>query len=232
MTSNALTRATFSELRAAASLLFDTSEADIMLKSRFPQHVRARQALMSALRLRGKSFPEIGILMKRDHSTCHSGHAEAQSLCARDPVFAGAVARLVSLPAGGVPALRAEVGDRAAASCTPDVAVVSPTYSNARRQPEHAPDRIADWLNEALAPLCRHVRVSWDGSPPTPSLPDVFSVASFGAQVPLIVIDRPDGLLQIVEKQGRKRTVLAEEYHLSTAAKALLREVAALPEEV
>lgn len=81
----------------AASKAFKVSLGDLLSSDRHKPLVRARQAVMLALRKQGLSFPKIApILNLKDHSTVIYGVRQAEYLAANDAGFARALARVVA----------------------------------------------------------------------------------------------------------------------------------------
>ena len=66
--SNPLQQILFEEL-AFIQRDFPVTSADVLGRSRSRTVVRARQALYRRLRARGLSYPEVGKLVDRDHTT-------------------------------------------------------------------------------------------------------------------------------------------------------------------
>jgi chromosomal replication initiation ATPase DnaA len=80
-----------------ASELFKVHPRDLISTYRFNFIVRARFAMYLALRQRGWSYPKIGRLLKRDHSSVVHGVKRAQYMVEKDPDFAAKVQELTMI---------------------------------------------------------------------------------------------------------------------------------------
>lgn len=76
----------------AASEVFGINRDDIMSGSRVGPIVMARKAAYLAARMEGHSFPEIGRIMDREHSTVKHGVNSARWYYDRDPEYAAKIA--------------------------------------------------------------------------------------------------------------------------------------------
>lgn len=77
------------QVTTLAGHLFDVDYDNIMSKRRDHTIVRARQAAMCALReVKGFSFPHIGRMFERDHTTVMHACEKTQCLLASSPEFA------------------------------------------------------------------------------------------------------------------------------------------------
>lgn len=85
------------DLVSACAELFDVHPRDLTGNYRYAFITRARYALFLALRQRGWSYPRIGRLFKRDHSTVIYGISRALYYCERDPDYADKVRVLKDL---------------------------------------------------------------------------------------------------------------------------------------
>lgn len=74
--------------------LFLVAPRDLTGRYRFDFVMRARFALYLALRLQGRSYPNIGKIVDRDHSTVMNGVKRAEWYFERDSVFASKVTEL------------------------------------------------------------------------------------------------------------------------------------------
>lgn len=79
-----------------AALVFDTTTKDILSNSQFPEHVRARWAIMLTAFELGYPFTGIGRALNRDHSTVMYGVDQCYLWMARDVPFRNRVTRLQS----------------------------------------------------------------------------------------------------------------------------------------
>jgi chromosomal replication initiator protein len=83
-------------LRTAADV-FGISLSELTGDSRFTDLVRARWAVMLAMRARGVSMPRIGAALGgRDHTTILHGLKKATALRATDPAFASKCAAVAA----------------------------------------------------------------------------------------------------------------------------------------
>lgn len=83
------------EVVEEASRLFHVHKRDIVGPYRFTFLMPARFALCKALRERGLSYPHIGRIMNRDHSTVIYAAGRAEYMMERDPHYADKVNRLI-----------------------------------------------------------------------------------------------------------------------------------------
>lgn len=84
------------QVTTIAGHLFDVQYSDILSKQRDHTIVRARQAAMSALRqVKGFSFPRIGRMFARDHSTVIHAWEKTQAMLESNPEFANRYACLL-----------------------------------------------------------------------------------------------------------------------------------------
>lgn len=74
--------------------LFLVAPRDLTGRYRFDFVMRARFALYLALRLQGRSYPNIGKIVDRDHTTVMDGVKRAECYYERDSVFASSVNEL------------------------------------------------------------------------------------------------------------------------------------------
>jgi chromosomal replication initiation ATPase DnaA len=89
----ALTPERIARAAQAAGRAFEISPHAIIGRRRLPAIVRARLALYAALyRVCETSYPQLGRLLNRDHSTILYGVREAERDAATDPDFAAALA--------------------------------------------------------------------------------------------------------------------------------------------
>lgn len=86
-----------SELIGKASELFDVHRRDILGPYRYNFLMPARFALCKALRNRGMSYPHIGRVLERDHSTVIHAIRRADYMIERDTEFADKVRVLTEL---------------------------------------------------------------------------------------------------------------------------------------
>lgn len=82
-------KAAFAGLAAAMGV----TKAYLRSNDRAPNHVRDRFVVMTALRMKGFSYPTIGLAVGKDHSTVRQGYLHAIS----DPELAGAASVLADL---------------------------------------------------------------------------------------------------------------------------------------
>lgn len=85
------------DLILACAELFNIHPRDLTGDYRYQFIVRARYALFLALRRRGWSYPRIGKLLKRDHSSVIHGVKRALYYSERDPEYAAKVETLTRL---------------------------------------------------------------------------------------------------------------------------------------
>lgn len=81
----------------AAAEMFHVHPRDLVSHYRFNFLMLPRFALYKALRLRGWSYPQIGRLLDRDHSTIIYGIQRADYYMERDPGYAAKVKALAEL---------------------------------------------------------------------------------------------------------------------------------------
>lgn len=81
----------------AAAEMFCVHPRDLVGPYRFNFLMLPRFALYKALRMRGWSFPQIGRLLNRDHSTIIYGVSRADYYMERDPGYAAKVKALAEL---------------------------------------------------------------------------------------------------------------------------------------
>jgi chromosomal replication initiation ATPase DnaA len=80
----------------AAGRAFEVAPRAIISRRRLPSITRARMALYAALyRACETSYPQIGRLLNRDHTTVLYGVREAERDAAADPDYAARLARIV-----------------------------------------------------------------------------------------------------------------------------------------
>lgn len=92
----ALTPDRIARAAVAAGRAFEVSPRAVISRLRLPAVVRARQALYAALyRTCESSYPQIGRLLKRDHTTVLYGVREAEADAATDPDYADRLARVM-----------------------------------------------------------------------------------------------------------------------------------------
>jgi hypothetical protein len=80
-----------------ASELFDIHKRDLNSRVRFAFIMPARFAMYKALRERAWSYPRIGRLFEKDHSTIIHGVKRAEYLMERDASYAAKVNELINL---------------------------------------------------------------------------------------------------------------------------------------
>ena len=80
-----------------ASELFDVHKRDLNSRVRFAFIMPARFAMYKALRERNWSYPRIGRLFGKDHSTIIHGVKRAEWLMGRDESYAAKVNELINL---------------------------------------------------------------------------------------------------------------------------------------
>lgn len=87
---------TVREMITLAADVFDTTEKDILSKSRWRPHARARQAVFALANRHGWSLTAIGRVFDRDHSTVGHGRDMAPVFCRYEPQFAERMVALES----------------------------------------------------------------------------------------------------------------------------------------
>ena len=93
----ALTPDRIARATLAASRAFEVPPRAIISRRRLPTIARARQALYAALyRACETSYPQLGRLLNRDHTTVLYGVREAEADAAADPDYAERSARVVA----------------------------------------------------------------------------------------------------------------------------------------
>lgn len=116
-----------------ASELFDVHKRDLNSRVRYGFIMPARFAMYKALRERGWSYPRIGKLFDKDHSTIIHGVKRAEYLMERDASYAAKIDELINLrltPAALEPdKLEAEL---------------------AKRREDHCEEEGEDWLEDLI----------------------------------------------------------------------------------
>lgn len=78
-----------------ASKLFEVPARDLVGKCRLPSIIRARFALIASLyEACETSYPEIGRLLRRDHTSVLNGHRKAIKMAEADSDYAAAIAQI------------------------------------------------------------------------------------------------------------------------------------------
>lgn len=89
-----MSRARVADIITLAAEMAAIDRKVLVGRSRFRRVVRVRQACMLLARENGHSYPTIGRMFDRDHSTIIHGCEVAEDYTARDPVYAAFVDRL------------------------------------------------------------------------------------------------------------------------------------------
>lgn len=89
-----MSRARVADIITLASQMAAIERKVLVGRTRYRRVVRVRQACMLLARENGHSFPTIGRMFDRDHSTVIHGCEVAEDYIARDPGFAAFVERL------------------------------------------------------------------------------------------------------------------------------------------
>jgi hypothetical protein len=129
-----MSRARVADIITLASQMAAIDRKVLVGRSRFRRIVRVRQACMLLARENGHSFPTIGRMFDRDHSTVVHGCEVAEDCVQRDPAYAAFVDRLRTSAANARPYIAERLS-------TPVVVLPKPkpTRVKAKPKPKVAP---------------------------------------------------------------------------------------------